>query len=364
MGSKRDRGLVDLRAEDYLPLLQAEPALWDLYTKREEYDATAHVTSQFYRDTLNARPLVSQFLVEKGYSIEYPEGRPFAICLTHDIDDVNIPATHLGRMALQRIRSGDFPGFRDAVLATAGRGRQEVYRNFLAIRRLEDEYGAGSTFFFLATDHDIIRFRYRIEDLAGDLGSLADTGAEIGLHGGFSTCGSPEGIRAEKGRLEKVLGRGVTGYRNHFLRFHVPDSWEYLAGAGFSYDSTLGYNHATGFRNGMAHPFRPFNLKTGTRTPILEIPLVVMERAYLNHGVTPARAWESIQSLLETVEGCHGVLTVNWHNTTLAGMPDRVWERMYRKILRYGRDHRAWMAGGAEIAGFWRGTGYSTDSGS
>jgi peptidoglycan/xylan/chitin deacetylase (PgdA/CDA1 family) len=259
-------------------------------------------------------------------------------------------------MALERIRSRNLTGLRDLAGYAAGRGIRSPYRNFLEIRGLEEQYDAGSTFFFLATDQDIIRFRYRVEDLTADLESLAGTGAEIGLHGGFASCGSLDAIRAEKGRLERVLGQDVTGYRNHFLRFRVPESWAYLEQAGFSYDSTLGYNHAVGFRNGMVHPFRPFNLRTGTSAGILEIPLVVMERAYVNTRIPPSRAWDSLQAILEMGERCHGVVTVNWHNTSFAGMPDRTWERMYRKLLHYGKERGAWMAGGAEIARFWKET--------
>jgi hypothetical protein len=38
--------------------------------------------------------------------------------------------------------------------------------------------------------------------------------------------------------LESVLEKEVVGFRNHFLRFRIPDTWELLSKAGFKYDTT------------------------------------------------------------------------------------------------------------------------------
>jgi len=40
---------------------------------------------------------------------------------------------------------------------------------------------------------------------------------------------------------KKVLGKKAIGYRNHFLKFKVPDTWTLLEKAGFKYDTTFGY---------------------------------------------------------------------------------------------------------------------------
>ena len=33
-------------------------------------------------------PKASEYLMNNGYQVEYPEAKPFAVCLTHDIDAV------------------------------------------------------------------------------------------------------------------------------------------------------------------------------------------------------------------------------------------------------------------------------------
>ena len=75
--------------------LKQNKELRDLFTKSEEYnppildqyDRFPYYLSK-YRNIFE--PEVSKFLIENGLNleVEYPEGKNFAICLTHDIDVV------------------------------------------------------------------------------------------------------------------------------------------------------------------------------------------------------------------------------------------------------------------------------------
>jgi peptidoglycan/xylan/chitin deacetylase (PgdA/CDA1 family) len=223
--------------------------------------------------------------------------------------------------------------------------------NFSDIMALEDRYGAKSTFYFLVLDPIEEDYTYRIEDCEPALGDIIDRGFEVGLHGGHGSYISAEEIKAKKERLEKIANTRVTGYRNHFLRFRVPETWEYLHEAGFSYDSTLGYAECVGFRNGMCHPFRPFNRNTGKPVDILEIPLNIMEITFENHlNLDPAHTWELTKQLIDTAEQYQGVLTILFHN--VAFMRDQ-W-KFYEKILKYCAEKNAWMTSGEQISRWWK----------
>ena len=190
--------------------------------------------------------------------------------------------------------------------------------------------------------------------LEGELGRIVDREWEVGLHGGYYACNDLEEIAREKGRLEQVLGRKVTGYRNHYLRFQVPDSWEILEKAGFRYDTTLGYPDMVGFRNGMCHPFWPYNLRTNMEVGILEIPMVIMDVTLFNSTRSYSEAWQMAKALIDTVVSCHGVLTLNWHSNSF-GCPFRgSWSRLYEKILQHCDSKNAWMTSGIEICKWWR----------
>ena len=70
-------------------------------------------------------------------------------------------------------------------------------------------------------------YEYNIEDCETIIGELSDGGWEIGLHGGHSAYNDPVEMKEKKHRLEKVLNKNVFGYRNHYLRFLVPNTWDH-----------------------------------------------------------------------------------------------------------------------------------------
>ena len=347
---------------DTLPEIRQNGDLLNLYTRKEEYSPQqldhhrrfvyAHSTN---RDVLE--PRVSKHLVDNGYQIEYPDGKRFAVCLTHDVDEIYPPLKHTLLSTLTCLKGLDFSGFKRQAFWKLHGKEQSPYWNFQEIMDLEEKYGARSSFYFLATDADIRRFRYNIEDLEGELGQIVDRGWEVGLHGGYYAYNNLEEILREKERLERALGKAVTGYRNHYLRFQVPDSWETLEKAGFGYDTTLGYPDMVGFRNGMCHPFRPYNLYTETEVNILEIPLVIMDGTLFDSVKSYDEAWDVAKRLIDTVASCNGVLTLNWHTNNFNCPFRGSWPRLYENILEQCYRKGAWMASGNEVLRWWHHNG-------
>jgi hypothetical protein len=136
-----------------------------------------------------------------------------------------------------------------------------------------------------------------------------------------------------------------------------------LSSAGFEYDATFCYADMIGFRNGMCHPFRPFNLNTNKEIDLLEIPLNIMDETmgekYMR--LDTARAFEATKYLIDTVEKYRGVLTILWHNTHLLDektsqvmMFDKdMNKKFYEKILDYSCKKNAWITSGEEIWKQW-----------
>ncbi len=52
-------------------------------------------------------------------------------------------------------------------------------------------------------------------------------------------------------KLEKILRKEVRSYRNNYIYFKTPKTWEFLVDISFSYDSTFRYRLSAGFINGM-----------------------------------------------------------------------------------------------------------------
>jgi len=169
-------------------------------------------------------PRASGVLIEKGYSCEYPETRPFAICLTHDIDTVYRPLRSKILDILCALKSGDLTQAGYIAPQLCSKKRPEW--NFSEIVDLEASYGACSSFYFLALEEGDRDYAYAIEDLEQDMGTLLDRGWDIGLHGGCEAYRDSEQLQREKRYLERILNRTVDGYRNHFSssEFRIPGS--------------------------------------------------------------------------------------------------------------------------------------------
>lgn len=337
-------------------MLKRNKELWDLFTTCEEYkppmlDQHGRFPHYLSNNRFIFDPRVSKLLIESGLNVEYPENKKFAICLTHDIDTVYYSRSILGSTysAFKYLKDGHV---KDALKMPF----HKLYKkwnplwNFKKIMALEDKYGAKSSFYILSLSKSDKDFNYELEDLEHELGNIIDCDWEVGLHGGHNAYNSLDQLKIEKTNLEILLGKNVIGYRNHFLKFKVPYTWELLSKAGFKYDATFGYADCVGFRNGMCHPFKPFNLNTNNTIDMLEIPLTIMDCTLFDYMKQDIKgAWETTKMLIDTVEKYNGVITILWHNTYMLG--DKL--RFYDKILKYCSGKNAWLTSGANIYNWW-----------
>jgi peptidoglycan/xylan/chitin deacetylase (PgdA/CDA1 family) len=341
---------------DLRDLLKKDETLWNLLTRREEYlsshlDEHGRYTFADSSQDSIADPRVWRFLVKNGLRPEYPDGKKFAICLTHDVDDIYPPFTHTLASTLCCIKKFDAKELYNQWIWKFGNKRKSPYLNFNEIMKLEGKYNAKSSFYFMATKKDPIRrFSYNIADLRSELRFIDSNGWGIGLHTGYYSFDDPTEIVREKERIEQVIGRPIIGCRNHYLRFKTPDTWELLSNAGFKYDTTFGYADMVGFRNGMCGPFKPFNLNSDREIDILEIPLNIMdgtlfEYMHLNMG----EAWKITQMMIDTVEELQGVLTVLWHNNIFSWPYRKKWAEFYERLLQYAHEKGAWLTSADEI---------------
>lgn len=320
-----------------IEIIRANKELWDLFTNKEEYESLLFDQYQRFPYYLSKNrdifePRVSNFLLQNGLKVEYPGKKKFAICLTHDIDTVYISKSKLG------------------ILLNSINKKFNLFRNFFKIMDLEKKYDAKSSFYFLALNKNDLNFTYKIEELNKELRYITDNDWEIGLHGGWKSYNNLNEIKSGKTKLEKVIGKEVIGYRNHYLKFNVPKTWELLKEAGFKYDTTFGYVDCVGFRNGMCHPFNPFNLNTNKYIDILEIPLIIMDCTLDDYmKLDMKNAWKVVKQLIDTVEKNKGVITILWHNTYMVGEM----LELYEKILKYCHEKEAWMTSSEKVWEWW-----------
>ena len=226
-------------------------------------------------------------------------------------------------------------------------------------RYLALEKGLASTFFVIPTKGDAgvdaegrtkrkRASRYALTDVADDLKKLLSANREIAVHGIDAWRDSAKGCD-EREHIQEITGTVETGVRMHWLYFDS-QAPAILEKAGFSYDSTVGYNETIGYRAGTAQVFKHPNVDR-----LLELPLHIMDTAlfypsYMNLSDDEARA--AMLPLIENVTRFGGVLTINWHDRSLG--PERLWADAYVTLLRDLRARTPWFATALQAVSWFR----------
>lgn len=299
-----------------------------------------------------------------------PAGFPFMVCLTHDVDHpvlTNHRFDHTMWGFLHRATIGSVAD----VLAHRRRPRT-LWRNFAAAARLPlvhvglardpwrdfDRYasleaGLGATYFVIPVRGQPGRMGpgaapkrraspYTLEQIHPQLDRLRAAGAELAVHG------IDAWIDADSATMEHVLFARATNHPSSGIRMHWlysgPQTASALEQAGFTYDSSIGYNETVGYRAGTTQVYRP-----NGATRLLELPLHVMDTAlfypsYLH--LHEEAAHRRLAPMIDHALTAGGVLTVNWHDRSIA--PERWWDGFYLELLRKLKEHGAWFPTAAE----------------
>jgi hypothetical protein len=190
-----------------------------------------------------------------------------------------------------------------------------------------DRAGHGAiTFFFKAgSSHEIHDFNdYGLDEpvVKSMLQTVAVRGHDIGIHPSFETYRDPDLLRTEADRLRRALrdygiGQTALGGRQHFLRWHAPDTARAYESAGLDFDATLGFAELAGFRCGTCHAFQMFDVALRRPLSILQRPLIVMEDAVLRRMALGASG-AALDHMTAAKDSCRlfdGQFTLLWHNS-------------------------------------------------
>jgi hypothetical protein len=291
-------------------------------------------------------------LVQKSY---WPEGKPFAVCLTHDVDELKKTYQWISRPARYLIRR-DLKGFIGQIRSFFQKAKgNEPYYTFEDIIRIESDLNAKSTYYILKETGDAQIFSRKTWYLYGRNRSLQTqemrelikrllaNGDEVAIHGSYFSYRKPELLEEETRELEGLINDTVVGTRQHNLNLEIPKTWEYQAKAGLKYDTSLGFKDTIGFRWGTSFPFYP--VCEGGTTPILEIPLIIMDICL---DSCENKEHECFQ-IADKVQKYHGVLTLLWHPPIFNTLEYPDARDIYIKINQHCRHNDAWITRGRDI---------------
>jgi len=344
--------------------------LFDIFSAKAEYnplvkDMYNRTPYYSYRSGDIFSPEVSQFIYNEGFKPTYPDGKKFAICISHDVDVLFSAKNEMKDGGLKYTG-----GFRNLMHLTKHEFQLRLKKsnvsnsinkilnpNFNLIRTIEKEQkiNAVSSFYFLSLTEDEQDFNYNPNQIKDQFKLVTDAGSEIGLHGGHQAYASSEKIIAEKNLLEKATGVKIKGHRNHYLKFTTPNSWYNQARAGLLYDTTFGYADCAGFRNGMCYPYIPYDLSKKEFIDIIELPLIIMDVSLLNYmRLTFEESRKLIEDLIEKIKSINGVVTFLWHNTYMDGEMGK----FYDFFLNYISKQDAWITTSEKLVEWYKEQGY------
>ena len=189
---------------------------------------------------------------------------------------------------------------------------------------------------------------YDVTDIPDWVARLQAEGCEIGVHG-IDAWHSVQKGQEELNRVARIAGSGELGMRSHWL-LRDENTYRVLEQAGYSYDSTCGYNETPGYRSGTTQVFRP----PGTRT-LLELPMHIQDGALFypgRLGLSEAEAGEQCLAFIESAQKHGGVLTVLWHDRSHG--PERYWGDFYVELVQMLKARKTWFATALQVVTWFR----------
>jgi hypothetical protein len=308
----------------------------------------------------------------------WPDRRPFAICLTHDVDVVSRKLTP--RQVARTMRAALAPDGRTSPLRIArpavramrvlGTGVARAPSLADTIERsvaLEAERGLTASYFFTVppagpwtrwdcvyAPDDRCTFRGVEQRLGEVMRTLRSEGFDVGLHGSYESARAPGVLERERGTLETAIGVSVETTRQHFLHWDVRWTPQLQERAGLRGDSSLGFNRTVGFRAGTSLPFRQFDVAADRALDVVEVPLALQDAALLGPigmGRSARETREVVERLLGEAAAVGGLLTCVFHPDKLV-RPE--WLSLYEWMLDRAVESGAWVTSVAGIDAWWR----------
>ena len=343
------------------------------------------VVPDFSFNILNTMGLLYTPVVDEHYLSRnqkkpvWPDGKCFAVCLTHDVDDVSLFSYRQTLRGVQRpprnprqrcpsIRKALGFGL-NAIRITKNVFSKDPLHCYERWLDIENAFHARSTFFFWpgwknVTKHHYSDSTYELDDritfdgqnctVTEMIQEIHRRGWEIGLHPSWYAFNDVDELKRQKGALETAADSSIHSVRQHYLHYDIWSTPRAHSEAGFKYDSTLGFNDNIGFRFGTCYPWNLYDLKADEQLPIVEIPLIIQDAAMLsaNKGLrlNLEMALNYIVLLADRVKDVGGVLTLLWHPNQIIKSE---YVKVYTKSLEYLKRQNCWMTTVAEVGDWW-----------
>lgn len=330
-------------------------AIFFLLSRAEEYanprrDLHGRFQAEYsvFSDEIIARPLIDEWLIAfkklhlKNIELEFSE-RKFQWINTYDIDVAYAfkcrPLSRKIAATLKNLVNGDFHSIKKRFSVLLN-GETDPFDTYEFQEEVSRDYLNRTIYFFLLGDKS--KYDRNLSFSSNGMKSLikkVSTYAEVGIHPTYASVDSPQLLQTEMKRLSPILGKSIDKSRQHFLRFHLPETYRNLIKNGILEDYSMGYADRPGFRSGTCTPHYFFDLKKNEVTGLKIFPLTVMDATLRDYQFLDSKiAAETLRDLVSKVKAVEGTFLSLWHNDTLQDIPDNFWRKLYLEMATYTRD--------------------------
>ncbi len=321
------------RYEEYLPF------------KADAHDRFPASESWAYQNSFLQKPIVDLLVLElkKRLKKHFPQiifkPQAFQFLPTYDIDMAWAYRhkgwkRNLGGYASD-ILKGQFISLKNRVSTHLGL-QTDPFQKFDWLDGLARKFNLQPIYFFLLGDHGVYDKNNKVaipafQDLIKSIANLYKTG----IHPSYQSTNEPAIIEKEKQRLANITQTTIHRSRQHYLKVHLPTTYQQLIAAGITEDYSMGYAMDIGFRAGTSLPFYWYDLSKETTTDLKIHPFQVMEvtlKEYLL--LSPEAAKAKVNALINAIKAVDGTFCSLWHNSSFSELEGwKEWEEVYVDLL-------------------------------
>jgi len=217
----------------------------------------------------------------------------------------------------------------------------DPYNTFKYIQSISNKY-CKNDYYYVIVGRDILdacNYNLNDKEILGILRYIVNNNNYLGFHPTRLAAEIYFILESEFKKYKKIkstlnISDPNNRNRQHFLKFDIKKTGDYLERIGVTEDSSLGYHDFPGFRSGICYPFPLYNHKKRRQSSIMEYPLNVMEVTLLEY--MNLRDLDIImKSVIKIIDQCkkyNGVFTLLWHNSNLINLDQR---NAYEQIIYY-----------------------------
>ena len=323
------------RYEEYLP------------HDKDEYGRFSYMSSLAFKEDFLSEPLVNIWLevFRKGLQKKFPDilfrRQTFRCMITYDID-MAYSYKHKGilRNAVGFMRSfftGKWGSFRERWQVLAGK-KKDPFDCFEWLDALHLYCRLQPYYFFLVAGKpgkydknistEVAPFRKLIEYYSQNY--------KTGIHPSWQSGDDLNLLREEIEWMEVVTEEPVKRSRQHYIRMHLPDTYQQLIDLGIKQEYSMGYGSINGFRASVASSYLWYDLGREESTGLWVYPFCFMDaNALYEQKQSPSQTYQELMGYYSRVKRYNGVFVSIWHNSILGTAKEfEGWASMFELFMR------------------------------